>query len=144
MTHALFTLSGCPFSVLDDEELIRSAVTQAAEECGATFLGLRSHKFSPQGVTCAALLAESHITIHTWPERGVAACDIFTCGDANPSHGVDYLFNRLQATNHDCLVVTRPLAVSETLKTSEGSIERVIEHTGQKNTDSATGKTKDT
>ena len=122
MTHALFTLSGCPSSVLDDEGLIRSAVTQAAEECGATFLGLRSHKFSPQGVTCAGLLAESHITIHTWPERGVAACDIFTCGDANPLHGVEYLFKCLQATDRDCTVVTRPLAVSEILRVSQGSI----------------------
>ena len=66
---------------LDDEVFLRSAITQAAERAGATLLNLITHQFQPQGVTGLALLAESHISIHTWPEAGYAAVDVFTCGD---------------------------------------------------------------
>lgn len=81
MKHILFTLKECPSELLDDEGYIRDVVFGAARECRSTLLALNSHKFDPQGVTCVAMLAESHISIHTWPEKGYAAVDIFTCGD---------------------------------------------------------------
>ena len=63
-------------------------------------LHLKSHKFEPQGVTAVALLAESHISIHTWPENGTAVCDIFTCGDhTDPDAGVEYMRAELNATD---------------------------------------------
>jgi S-adenosylmethionine decarboxylase len=68
--HILFTLKGCPFDVLDDEALIRTTLSHAAILCESTLLNVSSHKFSPCGVTAIALLAESHISIHTWPENG--------------------------------------------------------------------------
>ena len=79
--HCILELYDCDSSKLDDEDFLRSAITQAAERAGATLLNLITHQFEPQGVTGLALLAESHISIHTWPESGYAAVDVFTCGD---------------------------------------------------------------
>ena len=79
--HILFTLRGCPFELLDDKEFIRMLLYRATKECKSTLLNLAVHKFDPQGVTSIAMLAESHISIHTWPEKGMAVCDVFTCGD---------------------------------------------------------------
>ena len=79
--HCILELYDCDSSKLDDEVFLRSAITQAAERAGATLLNLITHQFQPQGVTGLALLAESHISIHTWPEAGYAAVDVFTCGD---------------------------------------------------------------
>ena len=92
MKHILFTLKECNKSFLDDEKFVRDVVYQASIKCNSTLLALNSHKFEPQGVTCVAMLAESHISIHTWPELGMAVCDIFTCGDhTKPKRGVEYM-----------------------------------------------------
>jgi len=92
MRHILFTLKECNKSFLDDEQFVRDVVYQASVKCQSTLLALHSHKFDPQGVTCVAMLAESHISIHTWPETGMAVCDIFTCGDhTKPKEGVKYM-----------------------------------------------------
>lgn len=70
---------------LDDEFAIRKALTRAAEACGATVLDSRFHRFTDSGgISGVLLLAESHISIHTWPERGFAAIDIFMCGKCDP------------------------------------------------------------
>ncbi|WP_425100536.1 adenosylmethionine decarboxylase [Tropicibacter sp. S64] len=76
---------------LDDERRVRRALTEAAEACGATILHLHTHRFSPQGITGVAVLAESHITVHTWPEIGYGAFDIFMCGDATPENALPVL-----------------------------------------------------
>ena len=62
MKHILFTLKGCPFELLDDEEFIRMLLYRATKECKSTLLNLATHKFDPQGVTGVAMLAESHIS----------------------------------------------------------------------------------
>jgi S-adenosylmethionine decarboxylase proenzyme len=67
--------------VLDDVDRLRKIVREAASAGGCTLLDLCSHRFEPHGATVVALLAESHISVHTWPEQGAAAADIFTCGD---------------------------------------------------------------
>ncbi len=67
---------------LDDEGLIETAFRRCVDECGATLLHIHTHKFSPQGVSGVAILAESHISVHTWPEIGYGAFDVFMCGDA--------------------------------------------------------------
>ncbi|MEM1343888.1 MAG: adenosylmethionine decarboxylase [Pseudomonadota bacterium] len=69
---------------LDDEARIRTAFLDCIEAAGATLLHIHTHKFSPQGVSGVAVLAESHISVHTWPEIGYGAFDIFMCGEANP------------------------------------------------------------
>ena len=71
MKHILFTLKGCPFDLLDDKDFIRMVLYKASKECKSTLLDLTVHKFEPQGVTGIAMLAESHLSIHTWPENGV-------------------------------------------------------------------------
>ena len=100
MKHILFTLKGCPFELLDDKEFIRMLLYRATKECKSTLLNLAVHKFDPQGVTSIAMLAESHISIHTWPEKGMAVCDIFTCGDtATPEDGVEHRRQHLKPTD---------------------------------------------
>ena len=79
--HCILELYECDPSRLDDEAFLRTSITTAAKSAGATLLNLITHHFEPQGVTGLALLAESHISIHTWPESGYAAVDVFTCGD---------------------------------------------------------------
>jgi S-adenosylmethionine decarboxylase len=97
MKHILFTLYGCSETLLDDEKFICEILFGATEHMGATFLKTITHKFQPQGVTAVTLLAESHISIHTWPEKQTAVCDIFTCGKPNPRKGAIYLGRKLQA-----------------------------------------------
>ncbi|MBO6791457.1 MAG: adenosylmethionine decarboxylase [Dinoroseobacter sp.] len=76
---------------LDDETLIQNAFKDCVDACGATLLHIHTHKFSPQGVSGVAVLAESHISCHTWPEIGYGAFDVFMCGDAEPWNAVQVL-----------------------------------------------------
>ena len=105
--HILFTLRGCPFELLDDKEFIRMLLYRATKECKATLLNLAVHKFDPQGVTGIAMLAESHISIHTWPEKGQAAVDIYTCGDCDPQLGCDFIISELKSGRNTLQVVER-------------------------------------
>ena len=110
MRHILFTLKECNKSFLDDERFVRDVVYQASVKCKSTLLALNSHKFEPQGVTCVAMLAESHISIHTWPELGMAVCDIFTCGDhTDPQRGVEYMKGEFEARSLVSNEFVRPL-----------------------------------
>ena len=76
---------------LDDEHRIQGAFRECVESCGATLLHIHTHKFTPQGVSGVAVLAESHISVHTWPEIGYGAFDVFMCGDARPWNAVEVL-----------------------------------------------------
>ena len=110
MKHILFTLKGCPFELLDDENNIKLLLYNATKEAKSTLLNLATHKFEPQGVTCVAMLAESHISIHTWPEKGMAVCDVLTCGDsAEPEKAVEYMQEQLKATDIVSNQFERPL-----------------------------------
>ena len=79
--HCILELYECDHVKLNDEAFIRTTITSSAKIAGATLINLVTHSFKPQGVTGLALLSESHISIHTWPEIGYAAIDVFTCGD---------------------------------------------------------------
>lgn len=72
---------GCERSRLDDVGFIEQAMTDAAQIAGATIVSRAFHHFSPHGVSGAVIIAESHLAVHTWPEHGYAAVDLFTCGD---------------------------------------------------------------
>ena len=76
---------------LDDTALIEMAFRRCVNACGATLLHIHTHKFSPQGVSGVAILAESHISVHTWPEIRYGAFDVFMCGDAQPWKAVAVL-----------------------------------------------------
>lgn len=111
MRHILFTLKDCDKNLLDDENFVRDVVYQASVKCKSTLLALNSHKFDPQGITCVAMLAESHISIHTWPENGMAVCDVFTCGEHTvPQDGVEYMRIMFDAKNIVSQEFFRPLA----------------------------------
>lgn len=92
MKHVFFTIEGGDEKLLDDEEHIILTLKNTADAVKATLLKTSSHKFHPCGVTAVALLSESHISIHSWPELGKAACDIFTCGNhTQPELGVEIM-----------------------------------------------------
>lgn len=82
-THVLVELRDCDANALDDLQNVESTLINTARRIGATIIGHAFHQFSPQGVTGVVIIAESHICIHTWPEHGYAAVDIFTCGDTS-------------------------------------------------------------
>ena len=78
--HYCVDFHGCDPEELDNEAFLVGLLQRAAHKANATVLNTVSHKFQPQGVTALLLLAESHMSIHTWPERGYASVDVFTCG----------------------------------------------------------------
>ncbi len=82
---------------LDDQAHIENVLRECVETCGATLLHIHLHKFSPEGVSGVAVLAESHISVHTWPEKGYAAFDVFMCGDARPELAADIIGARFKA-----------------------------------------------
>ena len=96
-THLLLDLKECNAELLDDVDYIRQVVLSAAKEAGATVVGETFHKFRPIGVTGIVAIAESHISIHTWPEHSYAAADIFTCGTSlTPLRAADLIVKMLE------------------------------------------------
>jgi len=109
-THLLLELSGCDPRLLDSTEEVRTALLRAATRAKATVLGNSFHHFSPQGVSGVVVIAESHLSIHTWPEYGYAAVDVFTCGDqAMPHRAAEYLIEALAPTRHELRELPRGL-----------------------------------
>jgi S-adenosylmethionine decarboxylase len=111
--HCIVELYGGNPNLLDSEEFINGALKEAAERSGATLLSLTSHKFEPQGVTALALLSESHISIHTWPELGYAAVDAFTCGKhTNPELACNHLKKAFECDRFLLKMFNRELPVA--------------------------------
>jgi len=79
--HILAEVYGCEFRILNDLDEIREILVSAALSAGAEVRETAFHRFSPQGVSGVVVISESHIAIHTWPELGYAALDVFTCGE---------------------------------------------------------------
>jgi S-adenosylmethionine decarboxylase len=105
--HYLLNLYGCPFDKLNDYKFLIDLLEDAASVSGATVVQTIFKKFEPQGVTVLCLLSESHISIHTWPEKGEAAVDIFTCGDCDPKIGCDVIIHQISASNHTLSYIER-------------------------------------
>jgi S-adenosylmethionine decarboxylase proenzyme len=96
--HVLAELYGCDREVLNSPELIENYMKRAAIECGATIVNSVFHSFNPHGISGVVVIAESHLAIHTWPEYGYAAVDVFTCGiTVNPQIAIDRLKEYLLA-----------------------------------------------
>src|SRR5260221_342509 len=95
-SHLVLTLRGCSVTILDDEVRLSELTRLAAEATRATVLQVCSHRFSPQGVTVLAVLAESHASLHTYPEFNIVFWDCFTCGDTcDPEQSVEVLIEAL-------------------------------------------------
>ena len=106
--HYLLELYKCDYEKLNDESFLRCAINKAAKIANAKVLNLVSNRFEPQGVTAIALLAESHLSIHTWPEAYYSAVDIFTCGqNMKPDIACKYLIKALMAEKHLLRVIDR-------------------------------------
>ena len=111
--HFLLELYGCNYEKLNDESFLRCSINNAAKLAKAQVLNLISNKFEPQGVTAIALLAESHLSIHTWPESNYSAVDIFTCGqNMMPDLACKYLIEALTVEEHSLRIINRNPPVS--------------------------------
>lgn len=96
--HVLAEVCGCDFDILNDINRVEEIMVNAALEAGAEVRECVFHKFSPQGVSGVVVISESHLAIHTWPELGYAAVDVFTCGEkVNPWDACNYLTDHLNA-----------------------------------------------
>lgn len=90
--HVLAEIYGCDFNILNDIKKVEEIMVNAALEAGAEIREVVFHKFSPQGISGVVVISESHLAIHTWPELGYAAVDVFTCGEnVNPWDACNYL-----------------------------------------------------
>ena len=111
--HLLLELQDCDKEVLDNLSFLREAMVAAAVDCGATVLGESFHHFSPQGVSGVVVIAESHLSIHTWPEYGYAAVDMFTCGTSvEPVRAAEALIEKLGSRKHSMMEIQRGLLVT--------------------------------
>lgn len=96
--HIVCELSGCDPKRLSDVEGIAAMMIAAAKAARATIMESAFHRFEPQGVSGTVILAESHLSIHTWPEKGYAAMDFYTCGDhTDPWLACEYAATALDA-----------------------------------------------
>mgnify|MGYP001146175400 CR=1 FL=1 len=106
--HLLLELKGCDKEVLNDIGFLKEALITAAGEAGAMVLGESFHQFNPHGVSGVVIIAESHLCIHTWPEYGYAAADIFTCGNSvQPGKAAEILARKLGSKNHSVIELQR-------------------------------------
>ncbi len=100
--HVAVDTWGVNFELLNNAEWLQSQMVEAAEMSGATVLSVQAKQFDPQGATVLVLLSESHLSIHTYPEKGFAAIDCYTCGETvDPQLAIDYLVSVLKpSTTH--------------------------------------------
>jgi S-adenosylmethionine decarboxylase proenzyme len=107
-TQTLADLYDCDPKQLNDPEVICRLMVEAAQRAGAHIVGHSFHHFSPHGVSGVLILAESHFAIHTWPEHGYAALDLFTCGNTISADScLPYLIEAFHSTRHTCTCIAR-------------------------------------
>jgi S-adenosylmethionine decarboxylase len=108
--HLLCEYHGCDREILDTPDRIRTVLLAAVNRSGATPIHDFVHSFTPHGVTGIVVIAESHFAIHTWPEYGFAAVDLFTCGDTvDPYAAFEMLGSSLKAARHSMVEMRRGL-----------------------------------
>ena len=111
--HILAEFYGCT-GALDDMKEVERIMVEAALEAGAEVREVAFHKFSPQGVSGVVVISESHLAIHTWPEIGYAAVDVFTCGErVDPWDAYNYLYDKLQAKSVSATEIRRGICTHE-------------------------------
>ncbi|MDO9194232.1 MAG: adenosylmethionine decarboxylase [Undibacterium sp.] len=109
--HLLADMHGISEDKLNDASAIEQLLRHSAQAAGAQILFSHFHSFGAgQGITGVVLLAESHITIHTWPEFGFAAADIFMCGQAQPQRALEVIRQALQPSSCDIQTIKRGLS----------------------------------
>lgn len=112
--HLLVDLYDGDPKILNDAQAIERLMVAAAEVADATVIHTAFHQFSPTGVSGVVVVQESHLAIHTWPERRFAAIDIFTCGDQMaPWRACDFLQKALKAARRSTMEVNRGAGAGE-------------------------------
>ena len=107
-THLLVELRDCSPSILKDINKVKNALVSAANEAKATIVDVSFHEFNPFGISGMVIIAESHLSIHTWPEYSYAAVDIFTCGDLiKPEVAALFLIREFESKNPSIVEVKR-------------------------------------
>jgi S-adenosylmethionine decarboxylase len=108
--HILAEMYDCDPDILDDQTRVTDVMVRAALEAGAEVRQVAFHKFSPQGVSGVVVISESHLAIHTWPELGYAAVDVYTCGErVDPWDACRYISAGLRAGRVDAQEIRRGL-----------------------------------
>lgn len=120
--HVAVDTWGVDFDLLNSKELLEAHMVEAAEACGATVLSVQAQQFEPQGATVLVMLSESHLSIHTYPERGFAALDCYTCGETvDPQLAIDYMLAVLKPTTTHAKKLIRGLGE---LKVEEAQLKQ--------------------
>lgn len=125
--HVLCEVFDCDPATLDDLEMIKETMVNAALQTGAEVREVAFHRFAPQGVSGVVVISESHLAIHTWPELGYAAVDVFTCGQrVDPRVACEYVAARFRAGGMTASEVKRGILDQHQLErfAPEGARER--------------------
>lgn len=120
-TQILAEYFGCDSEVLADRTRVESALIEAARSAGATVVSTSFHQFSPHGVSGVVIIEESHLCIHTWPEFGFVAVDLFTCGESvSPRKAYESLKDSFRADRGNFMELRRGhrALMEKTLSTS--------------------------
>lgn len=106
--HLLLELFDCDEGILNCLEAVKGILVEAANRAHATIVKVTFHEFNPYGISGVVVIAESHLSIHTWPEYRYAAADIFTCGEGlEPEVAASYLFEQFGAKRASVVEVQR-------------------------------------
>ncbi len=112
--HILAEVHGCEARILNDIAMVEDIMVKAALHAGAEVREVAFHKFSPQGVSGVVVISESHLAIHTWPEHGYAAVDVFTCGDSvDPWQACRFIVERFGAEHFTASETLRGVLVGK-------------------------------
>ncbi len=118
--HLVVEFTGCSSKLLDDMQHLEESLNEAVRRSGATKVRSILHRYNPQGISGVVVIAESHFSIHTWPEYGYAAVDFFTCGESvDPYRALDYMKEHLEASD---------VQVTELMRGMPSHIDEIIEH----------------
>ena len=112
--HIIIDFHDCNQQALDNPELLEQALLVAAKNMWATVISSHFHPFEPQGATGVVVLSESHISIHSWPEHGYAAVDIFACGDVDFDAGIQHIQDALWSKDTRYVTDAKRWIISET------------------------------
>jgi S-adenosylmethionine decarboxylase len=106
--HLLLELHDCSSEILNNLETVKATLVEAAKRAEATIIDVVFHEFNPFGISGVVVIAESHLSIHTWPEYRYAAVDIFSCGETlKPAEAAAYLVEQFGASRASCVEVKR-------------------------------------
>jgi len=106
--HLLLELYDCDTEALNSLDVVKGSMVEAAKRAQATIVDVAFHEFNPFGISGVVVIAESHLTIHTWPEFRYAAVDVFSCGETlQPQVAVDYLVEQLGASRASVVELQR-------------------------------------